>query len=304
MRLNNIKQKAMKFSAVAIAVAMACFLAASALPMTANVTEAKKKGKKAAAQVDLDAGKYNARMGIQTADTLWISNLGYYGPSNNALYGTEDEHSLVAADPSGNNTVYDGTFTDTVIEGNGTYTVSLEGADFAGETTISQLQIATDMPVNDTVKFTNVNVTINGMSTVTFDEAYIEDEEKYNADGEAVIMFNHWRKDLVTMLKDLGLSETAESGYTLLKGTGDESIQITFTVEGFNYDNPNATGAEEVSSESSEASDDGTTGESASTTTSSDSQNSQSKVPIIIIAVIAVVVVVVVVVVVAKKKKD
>ena len=72
-----------------------------------------------------------------------------------------------------------GTFTDAEIAGNGTYTLKLEGADFQGETAISQLHIATDIPLNDKIKFTNVKAKVDGREVTSFDEGVPENEEPY-----------------------------------------------------------------------------------------------------------------------------
>ena len=62
-----------------------------------------------------------------------------------------------------------------------------------------------------------------------------------------ILLLNHWRAELVKEVAAKGLSETAESGWKLLQGTGDENVEITFTVSGFDYDNPDAVAADETS---------------------------------------------------------
>ena len=188
-----------------------------------------------------------------------------------------------------------GTFTDAEIAGNGTYTLKLEGADFQGETAISQLHIATDIPLNDKIKFTNVKAKVDGREVASFDEGVPENEEPYLQGGTVILLMNHWRPELVKQLQENGLSESAESGYDLLKGTTDESVEITFTVSGFNYDNPDAVEATPEPTQAADSSSD-------SSRTSSGSEDSGVPVVPIVIVVVAVVVIGGVVVFKSKKK--
>ena len=123
--------------------------------------------------------------------------------------------------------------------------MKVTGADFAGETDISQLHVATDIPMNDTIKFTDVSFSVNGKKIATFDEGYMEDEEPYINGGMDLLLIHQWRDGLVQALSSTGVTESAESGYTLLQGTTGEEISVTFTVSGFDYDNPDAVATEE-----------------------------------------------------------
>lgn len=223
--------------------------------------------KKKEAKLDLD-GKYHATMGIQTSTKLWYTHMGYYASGQNKYYKTDKADKIVYTDPSTQNeTIATGTFTDAEIAGNGTYTLKLEGVDFQGETAISQLHIATDIPLNDKIKFTNVKAKVDGKEVAAFDEGFPENEAPYLEGGTVILLMNHWRPELVKQLQKNGLSESAESGYELLQGTGDENVEITFTVSGFNYDNPDAveatpkpTQAEDSSTSSLLSSDNGSLG--------------------------------------------
>lgn len=177
-------------------------------------------------------GKYHAALGIQTSNVKWYNRFGYFGKENNDTYGTDKYAKLTSGDET-----TEGTFNDVDIEGNGTYTVSLTDADFQGETSISQLHIATDIPgkdKNDKINFTDIKVSVNDKEIVTFDKPFYE-SEKYNEDGVVIILANHWRTKLVSELSSKGIDEDAESGYNWLNGTGKENISVTFTVSGFNY---------------------------------------------------------------------
>lgn len=192
-------------------------------------------------EVDLD-GTYHARMGIQTSNLLWVMQMNYYKGQANETLGTELENKLFCADQEDNSKLVkkEGTFNEVEISGNGVYTVTLDQANFEGETDISQLHVATDIPLNDKIKFSNVKATINGRTIATFDEAIMEDETPYLEGGMVILVLNHWRESVVGYLKEHGCSETGNSGWKFLSGQGDENIAITFTVSGFNKDNPDA----------------------------------------------------------------
>ena len=281
MRLtNNLK----KMVALTLAGAMTLSLATGA-----QADAAKKK------KLDLN-GKYHATMGIQTSTKLWYTRMGYYEKTQNKYYKTDKADKIVYTNPdTQEETTAVGTFTDAEIAGNGTYTLKLEGADFQGETAISQLHIATDIPLNDKIKFTNVKAKVDGREVASFDEGVPENEEPYLQGGTVILLMNHWRPELVKQLQENGLSESAESGYDLLKGTTDESVEITFTVSGFNYDNPDAVEATPEPTQAADSSSD-------SSRTSSGSEDSGVPVVPIVIVVVAVVVIGGVVVFKSKKK--
>lgn len=182
-----------------------------------------------------DQPVYHAAMGIQTATQIWIQRWGYYDDSQNEYYGTEDYDKLYDSQKK----FYDGTFEDIEIRGNGTYAVTLKDADFAGETTISQLHIATDIPAAESEKlqFTDVKLEINGNEILQFDQAVMEDEEDYTQGGAVILLFNHWRDELIKTLSGMGKSEDASNGWELLQGSGAENVTVTFTVSGLPYDN-------------------------------------------------------------------
>lgn len=269
-----------KWGRKAVSGVLLCAMAAMVLTMPVSA-DAKKKGAKKAAEFDAN-GTYHARMGIQTADTLWITRWGYLEKSANSYYKTDKDDLLC----TNKNETFDGTFTDVEIKGNGTYTVSLDGADFSGETTISQLHVATDIPVDADVKFSNVSLEIDGKNILTFDEGYMEDEEPYLVAGKDLLLLNHWRPELIKQLEGQGQGETAENGWKLLQGTGDETVSITFTVSGFAYDNENA----KAETETGNTSDDAAT--SDQTVDSAQKDNSKGiSLPIVIGGVVVIVVI-------------
>lgn len=237
-------------------------------------------------------GKYHATLGIQTCTNLWLTHMGYYEKSQNSYYNTENADKLMYKDKETNkDTAATGTLTNTEIAGNGTYTVKLEGLDSMNETDISQLHIATDIPLNDKVKFTDVKASINGKEILSFDEGVPENEEPYLQGGMVILLLNHWRAELVKEVAAKGLPEAVESGWKLLQGTGNESVEITFTVSGFDYDNPDAVAADETPASDTQTS-------SGETDNSSDN----SAVPVLPIAAAVIILIVIGGVIIVRRK--
>ena len=243
-------------------------------------------------KLDLN-GTYHAALGLQTCTQVWINRFAYYDKEANKYYGTADAGKMFAGDPSGNGADYACEFQDTEIKGNGTYTVKVTGADFAGETDISQLHVATDIPLNDTIKFADVSFSIDGKKIASFDQGYMEDEEPYLGGGMDLLLINHWRDGLVKELASKGVTESAENGYALLQGTTGEEISVTFTVSGFSYDNPEAVATEEPTA----------TPQAANDSSEENQENEGSAVVPIVVGVVVVVVVCAGVVIIRRKKK-
>lgn len=265
---------------------------AAAVLLSASVpVSAAKKAKKQAFD---PKGTYHATLGIQTCNTLWITRMGYYAKEQNEVYGTKNADKIFYKD--GNKIVTQpGTLNDVEIQGNGTYTVSLDGADFGGEKSVSQLHVATDIPLNETVKFTNVSAEINGKEIASFDEAFMENETNYLGGGMVVLVLNHWREELVKKLSENGRPETAESGYDLLNGSGEENVSITFTVTGFDYDNEMTQSADTGSGEDAESQDVSDTQDAGGTdqaagaeSTAADENTPAVAMTVVILAIVAV----------------
>lgn len=272
------------------AAAMAAGLLAVSLVAGAPAQAAKKDKKEKKQELDLN-GTYHASLGVQTSTMLWITRMAYYEESQNEYYGTEHAGEMYceSKENPGEHEMKPGTFHDVEIKGNGTYTVSLEGGDFSGEKDLSQLHIATDIPLNDTIQFSNVSLDVNGRKVIEFDEGFLEDQEPYLQGGMVCLLLNHWRPELVKTLQEKGLSEDAASGYSLLQGTGEENITVTFTVSGFDYDNPEAQG--ETQEQGDGTADDGTaTSENPQNDGNADSGNrAVFYIPIIIAVVFCIV---------------
>lgn len=294
MRLKKkLTKKLQRTAAIMGVVVLTVSLAAGA-----SAHAAKKKEKKQ----ELDPnGTYHASLGVQTSTDLWITRMAYFEESQNEYYGTEHAGEMFcqSKEKPGEHEMKPGTFNDAEITGNGTYTVSLEGGDFSGEKDISQLHIATDIPLNDTIQFSNVSLNINGRKVIEFEEGFLEDQEPYLQGGMVCLLLNHWRPELVQALQDKGLSEDASSGYSLLQGTGEENITVTFTVSGFAYDNPEAQG--ESQEQGDGTADDGAV--SSDNLQSDRDAGSGNGVALYIPILIAVVVVIVIVIAITRKGK-
>lgn len=186
-------------------------------------------------KVDLN-GVYHAALGVSTANNKTISRDAYYAKSINKYYNTKRYAKLMSENAySGQKTSYKGKFTDTVIKGNGKYRVKLTGADFSWETIVSALHVATDIPSTKKITFSDVSLKVNGRTLVTFSEPYMESEKKYRKGGMDIVLMNKDKTDLIQELSNRNVRKTRINGYNILTGAGNDSIVVTFTVDGFNY---------------------------------------------------------------------
>lgn len=157
------------------------------------------------------ADTYHAYLGVQT-NPSWIFRNGW----NDASFG-KDYEAFDKLSKDGAPADIAGTFTDVDITGDGTYKVSLTGADLSDEELFSLLFVSTDIPADAGVSITDVKVIIDGQTKYTFDEAYIpEDTGEYIQ----VQARNIWNDDLG---KEDGLF-----AYTM----PTDSVEMEFTVSG------------------------------------------------------------------------
>ncbi len=167
---------------------------------------------------------YHAYLGVQT-NPGWI----YRNAWNDATYGKDVDgwdYSKLAKDGAAAD--IGGTFTDVEFTTDGTYKVSLTGADLSSEELFSLLFISTDIPVDAGVSITNVKVIIDGSTKYTFDEGYIPED---TGDYIQVQARNIWNDDLG---KEDGLF-----GYTM----PTDSVEMEFTVSGLGSSAAADTGA-------------------------------------------------------------
>ena len=228
-------------------------------------------------------GEYNVYFGVQTAAysfrNAWNDSYGLGTPEFDQITGWNGNDEVVRT----------GTITDAVIKGNGTYTVSLTGVDFADDAeALNLLFLSTDIPLDSDAKITDITVKMGGKKVYDFEESYQDPDTK-----------DYIKTLLINTYNDAFNGEN-EFAYTLSAGM---DIEVTFTVSGFAYDNPDAVPSGDTSAtETTQAAE--TTKAASEATTTASAEASQGGVSVgVIIAIVAAVVVVAAIVVVAVKKK-
>ena len=233
-------------------------------------------GEAAAGNGEFDAnGEFNVYIGVQTAAysfrNAWNDSYGLGTPEFDQITGWNGNDEVVRT----------GTISDAVIKGNGTYTVSLTGVDFADDAeTLNLLFLSTD-----------IKVKMGGKSVYDFDTAFQDPDTK-----------DYIKALLINTYND-GFKADNEFAYTLSAGM---DIEVTFTVSGLAYDNPDAaasgdTAATEATSQSTETKSEAP--ETTAANANAEASNGGVSVGVIIAIVAAVVVVAAIVVVAVKKKK-
>lgn len=281
-----------KLAATAAACTLALTLAVGAVPNAAKAgVQCSDAGKKAGkAEINLDTPEYHAYFGFQQTGS-WTFRDGWYNPSS-GLDGTgfsgDNTYNDFITD-GGNEKVEGATVTDAVIKGNGTYRVAVEGIggilpDDDGVETITKLIfVSTDMPYSakDTVKFSDIKLLIDG------NEVTIPEEPFYNIDAQE---WGIYQFDIVNLYQNEGYVSPSVL-------TPKDSVEIQFTVSGFNVDDPDAVIAEptEEPTEAPASSD--------ANTTDSDSEDEGSNSTTVVVIVIVAVVVIGGVILVLRKKK-
>ena len=202
------------------------------------------------------ADTYHAYLGVQT-NPSWIFRNGW----NDSQFG-KDYEAFNKLSKDGAPADIEGTFTDVEITGDGTYKVSLTGADLSSEELFSLLFVSTDIPVDAGVTITNVNVYIDGQKKYTFDEAYIPEDTGEYINVQAR---NIWNDDLG---KEDGLF-----AYTM----PNDSVEMEFTVSGM------GSSAAADTTEAAVTSDD--TADTAETTTSPTTGNVPAGIMLSVMAV-------------------
>ncbi len=230
--------------------------------------------------IDLD-GTYNAYLLLQTPNWTFRDACD----STNGI-GSDVWGQHITNNDSKENY---GVVTDAVIAGNGTYRVSITdfgtvfADDFAaaGQEYFNILGISSDIPKSDKISITDVKLIVDGQVRHVFDEAVLNPDAK---EVIHVLVQNIWNDDV----KEISYYPTPA-----------ESLEIEFTISGFNYDKVE----ESVEPETTEpaATEPETT---AATEPAVADEGSSSAVGIVIAVVAVVAVAAVVAVVVLKKKKQ
>ncbi len=126
-----------------------------------------------------------------------------------------------------------GTFTDAVIDGNGTYTLTLTGADpgFKGSEKYNMLKVSTTIPyscLENGLEITEASVSIDGKKPVTdfvlFENKVSSDKyPEYNGSYISIEFINTYNSDNPAALDSVQIPR--------------ESMVCKFTVKGFDHDN-------------------------------------------------------------------
>ena len=270
---------------------LALALAAGIMPNVAEAVDCSKAGKKAAkAELNLDTPEYHAYFGFQQTGS-WTYRDAWYNPAS-GLDGTSlstGDYNTLFTD-GGNATIDGVTITDAVIKGNGTYSVSVTGlngaipADDGADIKTSLVYVSTDIPSGaiGTLNFTDVKLIVDGA------EIALPSPEPYvNADAQELGLYQF---DLVNTYHP----EAYTSPSILAM---NDSVEIQFTVSGFNTDDPDAVLAEPTeeptqepatSDDSSATSD--TENNAGSSTDNSKEDSSSSTTPMVIVVVVIVVI--------------
>ncbi|MDE6749716.1 MAG: hypothetical protein K2K21_11755 [Lachnospiraceae bacterium] len=227
--------------------------------------------------VDLN-GTYNAYIGLQTP------NFSFRNAFDDETYGRDTEYFNQITGWEGSDAIVkDGTLTDAVIAGNGTYTISANGmnleGDFESQDYMNLIFISTDIPNTGEITISDIKLSIDGRD-VQCSPILSPDSVNY----VNMLIQNIWNEDVATI------------GYYAVP---PKDIEITFTVSGFAYDNEAAADtAEPETTAEPEA--------SASVEEAPAAEESSSMSPVVIVVIIVVVVAVIagVAVVMSKKKKD
>lgn len=186
--------------------------------------------------IDLN-GEFNAYLGLQTPNwtyrDAWNSANGIGSDTwGDFIFGNETQEKY-------------GKVVDTAVTGNGTYTVSITdfgsifADDFAtaGQDYFNLLYISTDIPKSDKITVTNVILKIDGKEIQKYDEAIIDEEDK---DYIKILIQNIWADGL----KEINYYEAPT-----------ESLEMTFTISGFAYDNEAAASDEAAPADEATATD-------------------------------------------------
>ncbi len=182
----------------------------------------------AAGEVDKN-GTYNAYIGIQTPKFSFRNSwFDAYGKDDADNPGFFDRVTGWTAD--GEAVELPGTISDAVIEGNGTYEVSITGMEFPEDEFKDQeymnlIFVDTDIPNTGDITISDMQLSVNG-SSVSINPVISPDSTDYLV----MLIQNIWNEDVATI------------GYYPVPVT---DIKITFTVSGFDYDNTNAAVTEE-----------------------------------------------------------
>ncbi len=172
-------------------------------------------------------GTYNAYIGIQTADSWAFRNAW-----DDATYGKDSTENpdafnqLSIAETDLGLVKKNATITDTAITGNGTYTVSIKDFDFVNAagtaaTDLNLLFVSTDIPNSGEITVSNAVVKFDGKVVMEVEDCVLNPDSK---EWMNVMFINIWNKEIT-------------AAYPMADVIPAQSVEITFDVSGFDYDN-------------------------------------------------------------------
>jgi len=224
-------------------------------------------------------GEYNAYIGLQTP------KYSFRNAWDEEKYGkaTDFFNQITGWDAENKEETRTGTITDTVIKGNGTYSVKVEGlgdwvaGEFADQDYFNLLFVSTDIPLEDPSKVTisDVKLIIDGQVKHTDAEGFLDTDPGVNY--VKILVQNIWNADK----KEI-------SYYPIPKN----SVEIQFTIDGFDYDNEDGIQETEAKEYTTRAKE-----------TEEDEKGGNKTILIVVVVVVAVVVVAAIAIVLGKKKE-
>ena len=230
--------KIKKFLALLLAgiMALSCLVisvAADETDAAGETTAASSEG----AEFDPSSDEYVAQMYVQV-DGSWVFRNAWCEPNYGSCTDYKYKDQLSDVQDAENPVPHDGTFTDVVLKGNGTYTVSLENADFTNGsgtagTKFNLIGLSTNIPASgaDTIKITDMTIQVNdsAMLKYTYDEASYDEG---NAKDQGYLTFlgaNTYNNEVCTDANAIFCDTSNWPGEV-------SKITITFTVAGFDHD--------------------------------------------------------------------
>lgn len=278
-------KKSRKLSCMLLAGLLSCAAVMGFASTAVQAANVNKEGAKAAkASLNLEEGaQYHAYI-LFSVQNSWVFRNKFFEKENGITY--KHWNNLVTSLDLDEPKPVDGKIEDTVIAGNGHYTVKLtdlNGSPSAGATNaeFGILGFSTDIPDNDTIKFDNVKVKIDGIDKGghSGEDVYYDKDDIQNPGLITVEVLNAWHEEC----KSLPLTLPSDS------------VEISFDVSGFHFDNPDASG-EKLESENQESI-------STDDKKSDDTQKDNSFPVVPVATIVAVIIIAIVVCAVIKKSK-
>jgi len=168
------------------------------------------------APTETPAESYNAYLGFQT--DVWDYRDSYEKDFNSKDYDFASQ-AMIGGEPTDVNKVK---IKNAAITGNGTYSVSMTGADLSGGTEFKMLYISTGIPAaRKNIKFSNIKVIIDGTVVTTLKDGVVQKEVQSGKRKYYMIM-------AVNAYGTRGVDLPDSFAYTM----PEKSLELQFTVSG------------------------------------------------------------------------